>query len=68
MSTSLTPVPAQVIFDVDAFVSQERDQVEQYENREHMDSSAVYSLHALARQIYALGWADGYGAHLQQRS
>jgi hypothetical protein len=58
--SELKPVPTDVIFRVNSFLEEQRAEVEKYTNRGHLDQSATWSLHALARDIYAAGWSDGY--------
>jgi len=51
--------PRDVIDDVDRWIGEEISQAERYDNRELLDSSGCWSLHALAALIYARGWTDG---------
>lgn len=51
--------PQQVIERVEYYVRRELNDFEQYENRKPFDESGVWSLHQLARDVYALGVADG---------
>lgn len=56
--------------EVEMFIDKEIEQVAKYENRQHMDESATFSLHQLAAQIYAMGWRDGaaVGADNERRA
>jgi hypothetical protein len=51
--------PQPVIDLVERYVSQELRDAEKYSNRALLDSSGVWSLHQLARDVYALGVQDG---------
>lgn len=51
--------PQQVIQLVEDYVRKELDSAERYENSTPLDSSGVWSLHQLARDVYALGVKDG---------
>ena len=51
--------PQPVIELVERYVSQELRDAEKYSNRTPFDSSGVWSLHQLAREVYALGVEDG---------
>lgn len=51
--------PPNVIHLVDHYIDQEVRDAERYENRTPLDDSGAWSLHQLARDIYALGVADG---------
>lgn len=44
---------------VDRYVDKERDDAKKYDNREPLDYSGVWSLHALAAEIYAAGFSAG---------
>lgn len=58
--TDLQPVPLRIAQVVNQHIRAERDNIERFDNRGHLDESGVWSLHALARAIYAAGWTDGY--------
>ena len=64
--TELSPVPAHVIQEVNEYLRSERSAVEQYSNRELLDDSGRWSLHALARTIYAHGWTEGHLAATEE--
>jgi hypothetical protein len=51
--------PQPVIDLVESYISQELRDFQRYENRSSFDSSGVWSLHQLAREVYALGVKDG---------
>lgn len=51
--------PLEVIQLVEHYVYVERRDAAQYTNREPFDTSGVWSLHQLARDIYASGVKDG---------
>jgi hypothetical protein len=61
--SDMNPVPSRVIELVNQYVHRERSDAERFTNREPFDNSGVWSLHELARSIYAAGWSDGYRAH-----
>lgn len=58
--TDLQAVPLRIAQMVNEHIRAERNNIEMYDNREHLDHSGVWDLHALARAIYAAGWSDGY--------
>lgn len=51
--------PTDVILKVEQYVDKEIHDAGEYSNRELLDQSGVWSLHALAAEIYALGFDDG---------
>lgn len=51
----VTPAVTQA---VERYVGKELRDAEQYDNREPLDDSGVWSLHALAADIYAMAWED----------
>ncbi|MEV0031405.1 hypothetical protein [Nocardia sp. NPDC050793] len=51
--------PREVIELVERYVSEELADAERYDNRTPLDRSGVWSLHQLARDIYAHGVKDG---------
>lgn len=55
----LPSAPSSAAAAVNDYLYSERHDCAKYENRQPFDSSGVWSLHALAREIYALGWRDG---------
>lgn len=59
MSGDRTPEPLEVVQRVEDYVRSELGDSEKYSNRSPLDESGVWSLHALAAEIYALGWRDG---------
>lgn len=63
----LSPVPTYVIQEVNEYLRSERAAVEQYDNRELLDDSGMWNLHALARMIYAHGWTEGHLAATEER-
>lgn len=60
--------PQQVIDLAEAYVSEQLRDFERYGNRSPFDSSSVWSLHQLARDIYALGAADGVAQEMNRAS
>lgn len=58
--------PQQVIQNVEQYIESELDAAARYDNREPLDSSGAYSLHRLAAEIYAAGWADGERAEAER--
>ena len=63
---SITPAPAAVTQKVNEYLTSEQMAVAKYDNREYLDHSGRYSLHMVAREIYALAWEDGYRAANEQ--
>ncbi|AHH20806.1 hypothetical protein NONO_c60300 [Nocardia nova SH22a] len=51
--------PSEVIQAVESYVGRELRDAAQYSNREPFDQSGIWSLHQLARDIYARGVDDG---------
>lgn len=51
--------PQPVIDLVESYVSEELRDSQRYKNRTPLDHSGVWSLHQLARDVYALGVKDG---------
>jgi hypothetical protein len=51
--------PTPVVELVERYVSGELRDAEKYDNRQPLDETGVWSLHALAARIYAMGWEDG---------
>ena len=51
--------PQRVIELVESYVAEELRDAEKYTNRTPLDESGVWSLHQLAREVYALGVKDG---------
>ncbi|WP_280185439.1 MULTISPECIES: hypothetical protein [Nocardia] len=51
--------PRPVIDLVERYVAQELRDADQYTNRRPLDESGIWSLHQLAREVYALGVRDG---------
>ncbi|HET7690014.1 MAG TPA: hypothetical protein VFK41_06535 [Nocardioidaceae bacterium] len=51
--------PSSVVAAVESYVHSELTDAQQYSNRNPLDASGIWSLHALAAEIYALGWKDG---------
>lgn len=60
--------PPPVIDLVERYVDRELRDVEQYSNRTPLDSSGVWSLHQLARDVYALGVGDGIAQEARRQS
>ena len=50
--------PPRVVMLVENYVDRELDDAARFENRSPFDASGVWSLHAVAAEIYALGWQD----------
>ena len=59
MGSQRTPEPAHVVAMVEDYVRTELHDAEQYTNRAPLDESGIWSLHAMAAEIYAAGWRDG---------
>lgn len=55
----VTPVTTEVVDLVDRYVRKALQDASTYVNSDPLDESGVYSLHLLAADIYALGFADG---------
>lgn len=53
------PEPSAIADLVEDFVTDEYRQAAQYDNKDVLDDSGVYSLHLLAARIYAEGHAEG---------
>ncbi|MCR1785322.1 hypothetical protein KVF89_22470 [Nocardioides carbamazepini] len=53
------PEPYAVSQLVEQYVSTELADAAQYSNRTPLDESGIWSLHALAAEVYALGWREG---------
>jgi len=51
--------PTQIAALVETFVNDEFDDDRKYTNRTPLDESGVWTLHQVAAEIYALGFADG---------
>ncbi len=61
-----TPEPYPVAQMVEDYVRSELADAAQYSNRATLDESGIWSLHAVAARIYALGWRDG--AHVGEEA
>lgn len=63
-----TPIePSDVVAAVEGYVARELSDAVQYENRAPLDESGIYSLHSLAADVYARGFADGaHAAHTRE--
>lgn len=51
--------PRAVVNLVDQFIDKELTDAEKYDSRTPLDDSGAWSLHRIAAQIYAMGYADG---------
>lgn len=51
--------PSEVVRAVEAYVGKELSDARQYSNREPLDESGIWSLHRLAAEVYAMGYAAG---------
>jgi hypothetical protein len=60
-------LPHEQVLAVEQYVSDELRSAEQYDNRQPLDESGVWSLHALAAAIYAAGWAAGELAEAERQ-
>jgi hypothetical protein len=54
--------PVAVAQMVDAFITGEIEEAHRYDNREVLDESGAYGLHALAASVYAKGFEEGAAA------
>lgn len=54
------PEPAEVAQMVEQYVDKAHSDAAKYDNSTPLDSGGVYSLHMLAADIYAMGWAAGH--------
>lgn len=54
-----TPEPIEVVRLVEEYVRSESHAAREYSNRTPLDEPGIWDLHALAAQIYALGWRAG---------
>lgn len=59
-------LPSDMILEVEQYVTKELSDAAKYDNRTPLDDSGVWSLHQLAAQIYARGWADGEFAEAER--
>lgn len=60
MSTSAPRiVTTDVVLAVEEYVESELRDTEKYINRTPLDDTGIWSLHALAAQLYAMGFEDG---------
>lgn len=55
-------LPPSLVEAVERYVESELDDAARFDNRHPFDESGVWSLHALAAEVYAAGWADGEAA------
>lgn len=53
--------PAAAALMVEELVDVQHRDVAKYENRDHLDESAVFDLHTLAAHLYAPGFNEGRG-------
>ena len=58
--------PMVVVDLVEQYLSKELHDAEKYDNRELLDESGIYSLHALAAEIYSRGFQDGTNTALRR--
>lgn len=66
MSSQPRVMPAAVVQQVESYVDDELAQARKYDNRQPLDESGVHTLHRLAAQVYAAGWADGEAAQAER--
>lgn len=59
-------LPAKLGFEVEQYINSELSDAVKFDNREPLDESGAYSLHALAARIYAAGWEDGERAQAER--
>lgn len=52
-------VTPDIVLAVEEYVDTELQQAEKYTNRTPLDDSGIWSLHALAADLYAMGFDDG---------
>jgi hypothetical protein len=52
-------LPREATYEVEQYIQSELEAAARYDNREPFDASGVWSLHKLAADIYAAGWAEG---------
>lgn len=57
--TADSPVPADMVREVESYVTDELAAAEQYDNRNPLDESGVWSLHRMVARVYARGFNDG---------
>jgi hypothetical protein len=57
--SDMTPVPVRIVEMVGEHVREQKRNLDKFDNTAPYDESAQYNVHALARRIYAEGWADG---------
>lgn len=60
-------LPPSLIDDVDSFVRRQLSDAAKFDNSDVLDESGVWSLHKLAAEIYAAGWADGEQAERRRQ-
>lgn len=58
--------PPEVIAEVEQYVHRELADAESYSNRTPLDESGIWSLHALAAEVYAMGWKAGETAAMEK--
>lgn len=59
-------LPIALVQAVDTYAERELADAAKYDNRQPLDESGIWSLHALAAKCYAAGWADGEAAEGQR--
>ncbi|OCB57666.1 hypothetical protein A5677_17025 [Mycobacterium malmoense] len=55
----MTPVPQDVVQEVESYVEKELSDRDKYSNRMPLDESGIYSLHRLVARIYGMGFDAG---------
>lgn len=58
--SDVTPVPAMIVQSVDDWITEQHANAGKWDDVELLDESQAYSLHRLAREVYASGFHDGY--------
>lgn len=66
MSDQPRILPRALIEAVERYVERELDDAAKYDNRHPLDESGIWSLHALAAKVYAVGWGDGEAAEQER--
>lgn len=60
-------LPLRLVGDVERYIESQLADAEKYDNRHPLDESGIWSLHALAAEIYSAGWADGEATEAERQ-